>query len=1741
MIIRLVNEKNLVKATEVKLIKTSDYQDTLTFKLPIDEEIAVDELIGVRTKVMKQDYRVKEIITKDKYRDVYCEHKFFDCKNIIIPYVDEANRGTTSYNNFENYTNLQLIAGHLNRMMRTKGDTEYKFTTEVNKSGVIECDDTPLYDLIFGEKGILKTFNVELVYDNYRVKFVEKRPSKNTEILFHEKKNISELQATVDFKEIITKLHVTCKYTPETTEEQKEEKERARAAKRLETFNKSQERIRQREEKQAKERALKRKQEEEDYKANRKKPKRTKAQIHAEHVQRQQEREKKILASNETRRAERERKFNEREQQRAAQRVIKKKEKEKLILKTVYVSPLVDHYARPYEASLSFDSKEINSEEALIAWCNANIFTEEDPRDVPLRNFSFKPTLDNYNVDINDRAMVNFESIDTNKVIHCCKIEYDALHDKYISIEFGELNKSTMKEAIGNLNAKISEANSNISRGFNMIDSEIEAYVQKELEAYNELFDIEKEELEDNINQGIEDAKIEAEKVYGTINTDIEEKLAPIREEVRTTVEAYNQQFITTRQTLDRNKAEADRQIIELNKNKIETEKQFRELNQRITGMQDISNNSTVVELKQLVNEAKETGKNINQKVTELEGNVIREFSSVKAKNENDLKVIRGEIKTGVDGLTSKISSLEEYKNQDGSRTESLKQWVQRDTASQLSRERTEITRIVDAKGYVKNAEFSNKFNENAQGINRKIEALETYKNQDGNRISSLKQWTQENTASQLSTARRGIENWVDGKGYATTSVVENKVQETANSISREIRNVRESIPTSVGGRNYITDSEKLQSKPHWGSGKWDETVDGDTLILTKKGGSDNTGFWFTLTDLVKTQFQNEVLTWSIDVKASRDMTLNTVGFETNGKKRVDISTQWKRISHTFINKFTNYYAFVFYHPTTNFNNGDKIYIRLPKLEKGNVATDWTPAPEDNNAFVKNTEFSNKFNENAQSINRQLTALEQYKNQEGVRTNSLKQWTQENTASQLNSTRQGIERWVDSKGYATTSVVNNKVQEATNSFSREISNVRNSIPTSVGGRNYITDSKNLNTKGFPSWAKWKKSVEGDTLVLTKVGGSDTTGFFVSLTELVKTEFQNETMTWSIDVKADRNLTLRNVGFETNGQKQVDITTQWQRIKHTFVNKFSNWYQFIFYNPTTNFNNGDKIYIRLPKLEKGNVATDWTPAPEDSQQSINELNSWKQTTTQTLNTVSSTLNDTVRHSQLQITADSINFGSNKVFDGRNLASMLSVSPDSIKAITDRLVISPANENLVKNEFRNRYILGGRDVFLNKIYGGNELAGDYYFAVDITAFDAKELKAMIHVKYTDGTNEWFDNKFPSTDFFGGTQETTVKVPLKSNKTIEFIEPIIFQPRWSNFDSYILGNIKVYKKKSAELIVDGTIEGKHIKSSTIETGHLKAGSVTANIIASDAIESKHLKVSDAMIDKIVGNQAFVSKLWAKEAFINNLNSVKIKATQIDAYSLTGAIISGGILRGETKIQIGRHGYMIPEGNGMRFCLPRVDNANDGVGMQLLGNYGRLGSSVYGLYLYVDPAFDTRAVKTTDSYLMTVLGYIKTRGVNNLKFINYDDDSTAIGIWDKDVTLKFDRTDNDIYYSWKSRYSLWSIVKRHFNTTSDIRLKKDIQDCKYNALDLIDSFKFKSFNWKYHEEFGQKPFTEIGLIAQDVEKINKNFVSMAGEYKTLNQFNLLTYSLKAIQELSTENKELKQRISKLEEKVNG
>ena len=1987
----------------------------LTFKYPtVDNDLYSFIEKGMIVKADEHDrtnlFRIKDIdiSENDKCITVTAYQKNYDFSKRLVnnfgrlrvncmSVLDEwYSNFLSSEKDFSYYSDINAI----NSFVSHNDDTDNKLRTSFELLG-----------------GIADTYSADIDMHDKQISLLE-RLGRDTEEVLTTAKNISEFVNTSNSDEIVTRIYASSTFKVGDKYDKKDLREQHRQQ--LKALRESQKEYSQgrnavKKAQQMKDEIAKRYAKE--LAKNNKKVKRSGkviksySQIESEVNAKYQARERKSQQRKAESQAIADRKKAEIESLKAQQKEELEALDEEITINLIVESPLINDY--PFINEIAVSNNDLRTAEELEEWA-MEYFTKQN---IDKPKNSIKVTYEQLSEDINrgDTVILKYLKYGVDERIRVVETHYDPMSKKWKEFILGE------KE--GRLGSEVSSASSGAIAKANaytdIITMDIERKVKERSENYDKLFKKNTDEINKKIEDGFEKATASSEVIKAKIDEDLEKKLAPIRNQVSTTVENYNRQFQATNLEISKNRVEATKQIqaanLEISKNRIEATKQIQVLSDRVNNMQDISSNSTVVELKKLVNEAKETGRSINQKVTELEGNVTREFTSVKAKNENDLKVIRGEIKTGVDGLTSKVSSLEEYKNQDGSRTESLKQWVQRDTANQLSSERTEINKIIDNKGFVKNTEFSSKFNENAQGINRQLTVLENYKNQDGTRISLLKQWTQENTASQLNSTRQGIERWVDGKGYATTSVVENKVQETANSISREIRNIRESIPTSVGGRNYITDSDKLTNINSGGT-NWEKTVENGTLVFTKVRATESTGIWTQIMPFLKDNFQNEVLTWSVDVKASKNISFNNVGQETNGfKGRVDLTTNWQRISHTFTNRYSQHYAFVFYQMLGTCSPGDKVYVRLPKLEIGNVATDWTPAPEDNNAFVKNTEFSNKFNENAQGINRQLTALEQYKNQDSSRIETLKQWVQRdtanqlsrerteiirnvrdsiptsiggrnyipnsgeplqkeghpwggdwevrthpyyyngnkkimclpnsttrenfirssrfklkrntdyvisfkgfastnvssmdlhvlgrrnnetsdftiftrpaplinskrlssselevvknvrfnsgemdeaflrfdnngsnngqqailfiaevkleegtistdwtpapednndfvkntefsskftesargitnqlsaletyknqdavrvanmqiwaqnNTANQLTAARRSIESWVNEKGYATTSVVENKVQETANSFSREISNVRNSIPTSIGGRNYISNSnfaKDMENWELPrlnnSGLNWQKGHAiyhfGRGLHIWGTPNGEYKGLGTIPFSL--TAKQGEKITVSMDLGKDA-LTAHSILFiglhyivdndiVSQQWQTLDLATQnfevkkYKRISKTFtVTADMNKCRLMIHTKANQLIN---FYIDNIKLEKGDISTDWTPAPEDVEQNVNELNTWKQTTNQTLNTVTSTLNDTVRHAQLRIGADGIDFGSNKVFNGRNLASILSVSPESIQAITDRLVISPANENLVKREYRDTFILNVRNGVLNRIYGSNiDLVGEYQFKVAIIDFDTPTLNASIHVKYKDGTDSWFNSEFPTPSIATLETSTSVKVQVESRKEIEYIEPLVFQNKWSDFYRFHLKKLFVGKKKSAELIVDGSIEGRQIKAETLETGHHKSGSITSEIIAANAVKAKHILIDDGLINNLVTHNAFISKLWAQDAFIRSLKTVKITSTQIDTETLrgvtiTGATIDGGEIRGRTKIKLGEYGFMQPTSEGgLQINSPRRFNSKDGIGVQIIGATERGEDIPYGLFVYQDKDFTVgdRAVDT-DSYIMTVQGFIRTKGINNLRFVNYRDASTSIGLWNKDVSLLFDNTDNDIYYSWKSKYSLWGIIKNFYNTTSDERLKKDIVTCDYKALDLINDFKFKSFNWKYHEEFGQKPYTEIGLIAQDVEKINKNFVAMAGEYKTLNQFNLLTYSLKAIQELSIQNKELQQKIIKLEEKING
>lgn len=1051
-------------------------------------------------------------------------------------------------------------------------------------------------------------------------------------------------------------------------------------------------------------------------------------------------------------------------------------------------------------------------------------------------------------IDLCDRLKVYYDELGIlNENAKVVKVIWDVILEENHEIEVGDSRSSFTDSTSAKLESLQSQNDSLIAR--------INALIAEQEAAFDRFFKEKSKVIEDKVKGGYEKALLSSEEKIRKMGEAFDEKLAPIRNQVSTTVENYNRQFQATN--------------LEISKNRVEATKQIQALSERVGNIQDISNNETVVELRGLVNGA-------TSKVTELENSITREFTDVKKKNADSLNAVKVEFTKGVDGLTSKITSLEEYKNQDSTRTETLKQWVQRDTASQLSRERTEINRIIDNKGFVKNMEFSSKFTESARGITNQLTALENYKNQDGARTANLQIWVQNNTANQLTAVRRSIESWVNEKGYATTSAVENKVQETANSFSREISNVRNSIPTSVGGRNYIPNSNFAKDLENWEMARLNNTG----LNYDKGHAINNLGrglhIWGTPTSLYKglgtlfnlTAKQGEKLTVSMDLGKDA-LTQNAI-----------------------------------------------LYIGIHYVVGDNIVS--------------------------------------------------QEWQQIDLATQNFEVR-----------------------------------------------------------------KYKR--------ISKI----------------------------FTVGADMN------------RCRLMICAQ--------DNKLINF------------------YIDNIKLEKGTISTDWTPAPEDVEQNVNALNTWKQTATETLNTVSSGLSDAVKHSQLRVGADKIDFGSNKVFDGRNLASMLSVSPESIKAITDKLVIIPANENLVKPEYRKNSSFN-YDIQISEKFDIGKTKDFLIKGKARTNSYENRFRFAIKIIYKDETNEYITG-IDSNKYINGGE---FSIPFKINEKSKEIKNAYFTI--DRYGTPIFDELSIVPQKSAELIVDGTIEGKHIKSATIETGHHKAGSITSEIIAAKAVKVNNLLVDDAMIEEFVAHKAFITKLWAKDAFIKSLQTVKIKSTQIGADLLSA--YTGKIGTFSIGDHWGGAGKWITGEN--QFQVGMSDGTNGSEGAALWVNWGYQWREIGANAWYV--------LNNGKMYCRNYAYFAKQISAPQGMDVNQGN------IWGYATTGRVGKT----YPIW------WSEIDQVRSQVSDKRLKTNIKPTKINALDTLNSIKIVEFSWKKDGKF-----EKIGAIAQQVQLVDKDLVvkdaidkNTPSDYLRINYYDIIPYLIKAVQELSEENKILK---NKLEEIING
>ena len=464
-------------------------------------------------------------------------------------------------------------------------------------------------------------------------------------------------------------------------------------------------------------------------------------------------------------------------------------------------------------------------------------------------------------------------------------------------------------------------------------------------------------------------------------------------------------------------------------------------------------------------------------------------------------------------------------------------------------------------------------------------------------------------------------------------------------------------------------------------------------------------------------------------------------------------------------------------------------------------------------------------------------------------------------------------------------------------------------------------------------------------------------------------------------------------------------------------------------------------------------------------------------------------------------------------------MLSVSPESIQAITDKLIITPANENLANVNLRGDVTFKTRDLYLNRISDNNKAGDEYYFNVEaeqvlVSSNTYKDLKAMVHVAYKNNTHNWFTEiLYPASGYGVKNCTATVKIP-DENKEIDFIDLIIHQTAWDDYTTYNLKKINVVKKKSAELIVDGSIEGRQIKTQTLETGHHKAGSITSEIIAAKAVKVNNLLVDDAMIDEFVAHKAFISKLWAQDAFIKNLSTVKISATQLDTDWLsayTGDI--GGFRIGKNPNQPGD------------FWLTGSNNFN--CGLNPGHNIGTRGAQIWA-------AWGNRWDKAGNN-----AWWVDGQGVMHcynrpILSKGLDVSGGNINMHGSNIEGYADENRNKTTVIW------WSQINRVKSSVSDKRFKTNIKPTKIKAVDLLNKIEMVEFNWKKDNKF-----EKIGAIAQQVQSVEESLVvhdmddkQTYNDYLRISYYDAIPYLIKAVQELSEENNKLK---NKLEEIING
>lgn len=299
--------------------------------------------------------------------------------------------------------------------------------------------------------------------------------------------------------------------------------------------------------------------------------------------------------------------------------------------------------------------------------------------------------------------------------------------------------------------------------------------------------------------------------------------------------------------------------------------------------------------------------------------------------------------------------------------------------------------------------------------------------------LDALKQ-TVNNEVNQASEYRRTTTEALSRmtgqmNGFATKS----EVKQDIDGLTQTFAKMR------VGGRNLLKGS-KGPFMPDRKPGNFDNNVlyAGNTSIYMEQGQeyiiSAKTDGNFTAHHDGNKESDNVVL-WIMDKDVRNYQIVSDLKTGTTGTKII-----WNKptgIYHLRVNT---------YHKEATKSVWDV------KIEKGNVATDWSPAPEDTDGLI--TEAKATFERTAQGLRTDLSAIQEYVNKDSQRQEVLQRYAREESAKQATAVRELVAK--DYLGKATyqedVRAIERKFEAITNPQNGTIATQIAKYKTAVDGR-----------------------------------------------------------------------------------------------------------------------------------------------------------------------------------------------------------------------------------------------------------------------------------------------------------------------------------------------------------------------------------------------------------------------------------------------------------------------------------------------------------------------------------------------------------------------------------------------------------------------------------------------------------------------------------------------------------------